>query len=171
MGKYGLCDFIAAANNLHNNLYSYDNTVYKNAHTKVKIKCSVHGIFECTPSNHLHRKSGCPKCTKVYPYTKESFIIECIKVHSDTYDYEDVKYVNMHTDIDVICTAHGKFKVSPSNHLHRKSGCPRCNVQVIDTQTFIDKAISLHGTLFNYDDVLYVNSTTKIIIRCNKRHV
>lgn len=35
-----------------------------------------------------------------------------------------------------------------------------------NTQSFIDKAIEIHGTLYNYDNVIYKNSHTKVTIIC-----
>lgn len=54
-------EFINEARKIHNNFYDYSLTNYKNAKTKVKIICPIHGVFEQTPNNHLNNQ-GCPKC-------------------------------------------------------------------------------------------------------------
>jgi len=54
-------EFRQQASALHDNIYDYSNVVYKGAFVQVEIICSVHGIFNQTPDNHLHRR-GCPKC-------------------------------------------------------------------------------------------------------------
>lgn len=46
---------------IHDDLYDYLKTIYKNMKTKVIIICSKHGEFLQTPDTHL-RGSGCPKC-------------------------------------------------------------------------------------------------------------
>jgi hypothetical protein len=46
------CDIV------HQNRYNYSQTVFKNAHTKVKITCPEHGIFEMPSYSHL-RGVGC----------------------------------------------------------------------------------------------------------------
>ena len=46
-------DFIERAKLFHNNKYDYSLVEYKNARTKIKIICPIHGIFEQTPDNHL----------------------------------------------------------------------------------------------------------------------
>ena len=46
---------------IHNNLYDYSLVEYTNAHTKVKIRCKIHGVFAQTPSAHLSGQE-CPKC-------------------------------------------------------------------------------------------------------------
>lgn len=53
--------FVQDANLIHNNEYDYSLVSYKNAHTKIKIQCREHGIFNQNPTNHLNGQ-GCPKC-------------------------------------------------------------------------------------------------------------
>jgi hypothetical protein len=37
--------FIEKSNKIHNNKYEYSLVEYKNKRTKVKIICSIHGVF------------------------------------------------------------------------------------------------------------------------------
>jgi hypothetical protein len=64
--RYSTDQFIEDANKIHNCLYDYSLVVYHNMHTKVKIKCSKHNVFEQRPQDHLNGQ-GCPDCKK---YTK-----------------------------------------------------------------------------------------------------
>lgn len=54
-------EFIHAAILYHGDLYDYSEVDYVTAHTKVKICCSIHGMFFQTPNNHI-RGQGCPHC-------------------------------------------------------------------------------------------------------------
>ena len=54
-------EFTNKADKIHSNKYDYSLVDYKNAHTKVKIICPIHGEFEQKPTHHLSGK-GCPKC-------------------------------------------------------------------------------------------------------------
>ena len=54
-------DFIEKANKIHNNLYTYQNSIYVNARKKIIITCKTHGDFKQSPNDHLN-KSGCQKC-------------------------------------------------------------------------------------------------------------
>jgi len=67
-------EFIEKARKVHGDRYSYDLVEYKNSDTKVKIICSVHGIFEQHPTTHLGGH-GCPKCGYNNKY-KESRVWE-----------------------------------------------------------------------------------------------
>lgn len=53
--------FVAKSNIIHNNLYDYSLTKYKNNKEKVKIICPKHNVFEQQPNHHLNG-SGCPRC-------------------------------------------------------------------------------------------------------------
>jgi len=56
-------EYINNCNIIHNNFYNYSLVNYKNAHTKIKIICPIHGVFEQYPYAHLNKKQGCPYCS------------------------------------------------------------------------------------------------------------
>ncbi len=56
-------EFVDKSNIIHDLKYDYSNVNYTNIHTKVVIKCPVHGDFYQTPSSHLHGH-GCPHCNE-----------------------------------------------------------------------------------------------------------
>lgn len=53
--------FIEKSNIIHKNKYDYKLVEYINSHTKIKIICPIHGIFEQLPYHHLNN-CGCPTC-------------------------------------------------------------------------------------------------------------
>jgi hypothetical protein len=56
-----LKDFIKKANKIHNNFYTYENTVYTSAKEKLTITCPIHGDFSQLASGHLSGY-GCKLC-------------------------------------------------------------------------------------------------------------
>ena len=47
-----------------------------------------------------------------------------------------------------------------------------CKVFNFETkEEFVNKAIRIHGSLYNYDNIDYINNQTKINIKCNKHEV
>lgn len=132
--------FIKHAQEIHEKLghnYDYSEVVYVNRKTKVKIRCSKHGIFKQTPSNHTKKDkpTGCPKCAREESATSqrltvEEFISKAKKIHSDKYDYSKAKYINYNTKVEIICkknnNEHGTFLQTPSNHLSHEAKCPKC---------------------------------------------
>lgn len=55
--------FIEEANKVHNNKYTYPNTIYIGVDIKLTITCSNHGDFNQTANMHL-RGQGCPECKR-----------------------------------------------------------------------------------------------------------
>ena len=96
---------------------------------KVGWVCKVCGYeWESTISHRTISKRGCPNCANNIKHTRERFIKTSNKIHDNLYNYEKVIYVNNNTKVEIICKEddHGSFFVSPSNHIHHKSGCPQC---------------------------------------------
>lgn len=56
--------FIEKAKTTHRGFYDYSEVEYVNGHTKVKIICPIHGVFEQEPASHL-QGHGCPFCADV----------------------------------------------------------------------------------------------------------
>ena len=159
--------FIEKARAVHGDRYDYSQVKYVNTKTEVTIICPDHGAFPQTPSNHLHHEVGCPSCAGNLPLTTETFIEKAIAIHGDRYDYSQVKYVNNKTEVTIICPVHGAFPRTPSNHLHHEVGCPSCAGNLpLTTETFIEKAIAIHGDRYDYSQVEYANNSTRVTIIC-----
>jgi len=117
--------FIIGAWCVHGDKYNYKLVDYKNAYTKVKIICPIHGIFEQTSNNHLCGR-GCRKCvSEKQRKTLKQFIIESNNIHNNKYDYSLVEYKNAKTKVKIICHEHGVFRQRPHDHL-KGHGCPKC---------------------------------------------
>ena len=115
----------------HKGAYGYSNVNYVNNHTKVEIICSQHGPFMQVPTNHLNMGQGCPKCKGEgmsirNTLTTEDFILKSTLIHGDLYDYSLVNYTDSLSKVKILCSKHGLFKQSPSNHIHSRQGCPKC---------------------------------------------
>jgi len=169
----GLDKFIEKANNIHNNKYDYSKIKeYKNTRTKVEVICPIHGSFYITPFSHL-QKHGCNKCNSTKPKTKSSFIQESNSIHNYKYDYSKVKYKNNKTNVTIICNKHGEFKQRPADHL-KGNGCAKCIFENnslklrSNTKEFIKKSIAVHGDVYSYDKVKYIDKLTKVTITCKK---
>ncbi len=99
--------------------------------------------------------------------TTNEFIEKATAVHGGKYDYSKTKYVNSRTKITITCDEHGDFIQTPGAHLYNSDGCPYCNGGVSHTQvTFLNNANKKHGHKYDYSEVIYKNSTTKINIIC-----
>jgi hypothetical protein len=108
--------------------------------------------------------------------TTDEFIEKAKAFHEDRYDYSSVNYVGAHTKVTIKCLDHGPFEQKPTNHLSG-TGCPDCwgekkqSLGMLKTardaaKCFVTKARKVHGKKYSYDSVDYVNSQSKVIIRC-----
>ncbi len=172
-------EFIRQANLKHNNTYTYENFNYVNAHVKSMITCVIHGDFPCTANQHLRDSGcGCPKCgiikrTKSQTMSKSEFIKKANITHNKRYTYENFEYKNNKTNGLVTCKTHGDFLIKPGNHLSGH-GCRKCSIsknskdQTMSKFEFIIKAKLKHGNKYSYDNVVYKNNHTHIIVTCKK---
>ncbi len=129
--KKTLKSFIEESNIIHNNKYDYSLVKYKNAHTKVKIICPEHGVFEQTPNVHITKKCGCKKCSdKNQQLSKDEFIIKSNILHNNKYDYSLVEYVGTYNKVKIICPIHGVFEQTPNNHMNNNNECPLCKSNI-----------------------------------------
>ena len=128
--------FIERAKKIHGDKYDYSEVCYINNHTKVCVKCSIHGEFYIRPLNHLHLKQGCPKCANIECLGNDMFINRANEIHNNKFDYSKVEYVNSYTKVCIICPIHGEFWQSPNHHLSKR-GCPICNESKLEKEVNI----------------------------------
>ena len=145
-------EFISLLKEKFNDKFSYDDVIYVNNITPVKIKCNVHNEYFYSTPKHLLGMSingGCKKCTQErlikiganhkgnkYPnrkcYTTETFIEKAKIVHNNKYDYSKSEIIHENSTnklkskyITIICPTHGEFQQQYYRHL-LGYGCPSC---------------------------------------------
>ena len=130
--------FIKKAKEIHGDKYDYSLVEYKSAKTKVKIICSIHGVFEQTPTIHTHKtnKSGCLICGGTKKLTTDEFIENAKEIHGDKYDYSLVEYKKNNIRVKIICKNHGIFTQTPQKHILMNRGCPTCKSSKGELQIF-----------------------------------
>lgn len=125
--RYNTKTWIQEAIKRRGNEFDYSNVQYINAVTHVKLihnKCGNTILQQ--PFSHL-RKAGCQYCGGNARRGHIGFTEDVDTVHGKN-EYEILsQYKNEHTHIQIKClTCSLEFRVTPSNFIHRKSGCPRC---------------------------------------------
>lgn len=167
MKKLTTEEFIEKSKAIHDNKYDYSLVDYINSRTKIKIICPKHGEFEQKSNNHLNG-GGCQKCyyeSKVSDTT--AFVNKAKQIHGDKYDYSITEYIESKGKVKIICPKHGEFEQKASGHLSGK-GCFSCfnDNKLSNTTEFINKSILVHGNKYEYNNIVYVNDKTKIMITC-----
>lgn len=154
-----LAGFVKQATELHKGQYSYDNAVYKGAHTPLAITCKIHGDFLQSPTNHMQGK-GCNACgveraTASFVKSTEDFVLEATRVWGKHFDYTGVVYLGSHKKIVFRCIQHNQLvEQTPTNHLFGRNACPKCNhmrsageFEVFSYTSFLTKAVSREDIL------------------------
>lgn len=101
--------------------------------------------------------------------TNEKILIREKQIHGNRYKILS-PYVNARKKLDILCCECGNvFKQSIDNHLNKKCGCPVCANNVrLTVNEFIERANSIHGKVYDYSNVNYINVMTKVLITCQK---
>ncbi len=92
-------------------------------------------------------------------------------VHGDRYDYSEAVYTGARNKIKIICSDHGAFFQNANGHTNGQ-GCRHCaRIAIVKSQThttesFIEKAKSVHGDKYDYSMSDYIHNKKKIIIIC-----
>ena len=150
-----------------NDDYDYFEVDYVNNGTKVSV---IDNEFN---SRHLILPklllTG-TKCTISNAIDKTKYAVKQFKnKHGHEYDYSEYRYISSKDKGIIICKKHGVFKLSHSSH-KQGVGCGKCgSLKTIEasklTQTeVIRKIMTIHGDLYDYSQIKYVNSTEKVII-------
>jgi hypothetical protein len=160
-------EFLKKCTNIHGDKYLYEKVEYIGNRVNVIITCKKHGDFKQRPYNHLMGK-GCPSCSGNKPITKDIFIEKSKIKHKGIYDYSLVNFLNINTDVEIICKEHGIFKQLPKKHING-SGCQKCGgSEKSNTEDFIIKSNVKHNNKYDYTLVEYINCKSKVSILCKK---
>ena len=154
-----------------NNDYDYSHVEYKNAHTKIKVICKIHGEFFPSPQSFI-KGSGCMKCFRESMVGKSKFnqndiINEFKKIHGNRYNYSRVKYLTNNKKVIIVCSKHGEFLQAPKQH-KKGAGCPACSGNIkFNTETYLGelKNRGFWNDNYDYSEVNYVSMKKSIRIR------
>lgn len=168
--KIGLDEINNRLKNIFGDRYEYDFSDFKNTHSKIGVKCSIHGWSKQILKN-LFKGHGCRKCSyKVISDKQVSNLKEYLPkfklAHGDKYDYSKFIYSGVNNKSTIICHTHGEFYQTALTHL-KGHGCPRCSGNKRFTKDeFISAANSKHTKGYIYDFSDYKNMHSKVKIIC-----
>ena len=82
----------------------------------------------------------------------DTFITRSKESHGDKYDYSLIEFKNTSTKVKIICSKHGIFESTPSNHFSKS--CRKCHFESLysNTDDFIRKSST-------YEFYIYINKT------------
>jgi len=102
--------------------------------------------------------------------TLKEFVKACNEKHGYKFDYSKFNLPKDKNDkTTVICPEHGKFYVNQYNHASGRDNCTLCNKEKKRKEKesqLIEKAKRVHQDRFDYSEVDYRDSQTKVTIIC-----
>lgn len=107
--------------------------------------------------------------------TTDDFIKRARQKHGDFYDYSETIFSTSHEPVVVICPVHGRFVQKAYQHLNH--GCRHCSnarasaKRVTSLEEFISRAMSKHGSRYDYSHVRFSRQHDQIEIACPKHGV
>lgn len=126
--------FLEDCYKVHGDKYDYSLVEYNGAHTKVKILCNEHGIFEQTPDAHINGRKGCKLCANSNSGERQKIYIsptlaekKLNAVHNSKYSYRISGEITYKDYIIAVCEYHGEFKQRYDHHLNG-SGCKNASM-------------------------------------------
>ena len=141
--RFDTPSFILLLKKIYGDKYLYDNVVYKNNNTKIKLICKKHGEFEILPSTALKKNSE--KCQKCIIETKE-------KIKQEKEEFKKIK--NEEKKL--------KNKVKKEKKERKK----------ITTEEYIEKCKEVYpDEPYDYSITEYIDSNTKVKIKCLKHGI
>jgi len=95
------------------------------------------------------------------------------KVHGNEYDYSLVEYEGQSKKVIIVCSVHGEFLQTPGKHGSGR-GCPKCGTirsnknSKLTQKEVLERFKKVHGDEYDYSQVDYFGTKTKIQIICKK---
>lgn len=174
----GSKEIILRAKDVHGDTYIYPEQTNINTKDNMHVVCKKHGSFYQNVGNHIRLSHGCPRCkaerhSKSRSFDLEKFLERAKQTHGDRYDYSKVSYKRSSDPVEIICTKHGQFFQTPYSHWSGRN-CPKCAQEALtesqryDKAIFVQKSEEVHGDRYTYDLVEYIDSVTKVTIKCEK---
>jgi len=158
-------EFLEKLNKVQPNRYTLL-TKYKNAKTKVLVKCNKDEYeWETLPGNLY--KGICPECGNKAKRTNEIFINEVKDKYGDEYTPLS-KFITARKKVKMKHSVCGHvWEITPDKFLMQDRKCPMCYGNNLKTQAqFINEVNDKHGDMY---EILgeYINSKTHVLVRCN----
>ena len=98
----------------------------------------------------------------------QRFVGKAKSVHGNgTYDYSQTVFTGHGNKVQIVCPVHGPFYQTTVKHIAGQ-GCRKCGCKRRDdarrhsTEEFVNKAVSVHCSYYDYSKVLYMGAFCKV---------
>lgn len=109
--------------------------------------------------------------------TTEQFVSELKEIFKNKpFSFDKVVYIGARDYVTLTCNLHGDWRAMATN-LQQGKGCRGCRTDKVadarrkDKEHFEQKSKKIHGDTYDYSDVVYVNNTKNVAIKCKEHGV
>ena len=165
--------------------FDYSKVKYNDAHQDITLTCIKHTEeFTCVAREHLISVSGgCPSCHKENSsganhwsaITLEDLKKRIESIWGDRFTYDFTGYTYLNSKIKISCAIHKRtWEATGNNHIHPTNprGCVMCGREEIGNklrmpiEECLEKCRKVHNNLYTYNNVVYKNNATDILVTC-----
>lgn len=153
-------EFILKSSITHNNRFNYDLVEYISYNIPVKITDPVFGVFEQKPVTHMR---GCiPKELKLLEKRHRQsvdFVTQASLVHNNLYSYDNVEFLSLDTNVEIIDPEHGSFYTTPRFHLNGRGHIKRRTLSKSSLnkrrEIFINESLDAFGEIHDFSKFIF----------------
>ena len=113
---------------VHGDKYDYSLINYTSIRDKVKIICSIHGVFEQSPDSHK-RGFGCSKCGYSKNMPTEEYALSQLKENNfdNSREFNILTFDGNKSKVEVTCQIGHKYTTNIYRRLKEKYSCSECH--------------------------------------------
>lgn len=152
---------------------------FVNGNTLVSVRCIPHNFKFLYSMCALQRgRTKCEECIlqkrrSAFADTLEEFNAKSVAKFPDiNFDKSLVVYVNQRTEVIMICPNHGRFRITPEDHLNSVCGCPKCGHEKAGREriTPFDELLPIfiekHNGKYKYIKETYISQNKYMCMIC-----
>ncbi len=177
--------FIAKANAIHKNKFSYPDTIYLSRDEDITFVCPLHNEVTMTARGHLGSKTGCPRCSGLnngqdliiyqdkFKEKMGALGLEITGIDTVTGIARPSMKERTYITLMIKCHLHGSFSRTLS--AVRKdsfTGCPGCYEKPVDVinnkETFLRLSKEKHGNTYDYSKINFIKYGQTVTIICKE---
>lgn len=170
-------EFFKKFKDKHSDKYRYVSGEYINGKSIFVFNCSLHGDISKPAVNWL--SGGCEKCSYIERALRKRnddfSVMErlCETYPDDKFKFRIIDNVSSKGIVEMTCAKHGTTRHMIQTALNGSLGCRKCRGERIsidqmdNKDSFINKAILVHGDKYTYGKFEYHGSKIKSIFTCN----
>ena len=160
--------YLKRLNHTHKGRLDFSKSSWTMGKLKIGYICNIHG----ERTSYLHALligHGCNRCAG-HETNLEEIIVRSREKFGNKFDFSESVFRGTTAEMKLRCAIHGIINLTPENHFLLSKGCKHCSEKADDysPMNFLRKAKDKFGNRFDYTELGYVDTATKVTIRCVK---